>query len=329
MFFVLLRVIQIHNLKYGVPQGSVLGPILFTIYTLPLADVVKKHVADHLFHADDTQLYMSFTPSSPNSDDSVDKLKHCVTDIKNWMTKNMLKLNTGKTRYLLFGTPHQLSKVNRPTFGATSDIVQLSSCEGNLGVLLDSSLTMKDHIGEVSKRSFQHLRNISHIRKFLSFDAVQAVVHALVCSQIDTNNSLYYGLPNTQLQRLQRIQNAAARVIYKKSKYEHVTPLLYELHWLPVSYRILFKLLVLTFKCIHGDAPTSLSNIITIKPISTFGLRSNEMPYLLQEVRSKLVNAGDRSSAIAAPSEWNKLPSEIRECLIVETFHLLPLWPVH
>ena len=225
------------------------------------------------------------------------------------MTKNMLKLNTDKTRYLLFGAPHQLSKVNRPTFGATSDIVQLSSCERNLGVLLDSSLTMKDHIGEVSKRSFQHLRNISHIRKFLSFDAVQTVVHALVCSQIDTNNSLYYGLPNTQLQRLQRIQrlqrlqriqrlqrlqriqNAAARVIYKKSKYEHVTPLLYELHWLPVSYRILFKLLVLTFKCIHGDAPTYLSNLITIKPISTFGLRSNEMPYLLQEVRSKLVNA--------------------------------------
>ena len=108
-----------------------------------------------------------------------------------------------------------------------------------------------------------------------------------------------------------------------------MTPLLYELHWLPVSYRILFKLLVLTFKCIHGDASTSLSNIITTKPISTFDLRSNEMPYLLQEVRSKLVNAGDRSFAIAAPSEWNKLPSEIRECLIVETFYLLPLWPVH
>ena len=151
----------------------------------------------------------------------------------------MLKLNTEKTRYLLFGTPQQLLKVNRPTFAANSDIIQLSGCECNLGILLDSSLTMKDHIGE----------------------AVKTVVHALVCSQ--------------------RIQNAAARVIFKKSKYEHVTPLLRELHRLSVSYRILFKLLVLSFMCLHGDAPAYLPDIISIKPISTFGLRSNKMSHLL------------------------------------------------
>ena len=121
------------------------------------------------------------------------------------------------------------------------------------------------------------------------------MIQVLVCTQIDINNSLYYGLPNTQLQRLQRIQNAAARIIFKKTKYEHVTPLLHELHWLPVSYRILFKLLVLIFKCLHGDAPSYLSDLISLKPISTFGLRSNKMPYLLQETRSRLLTGGDRS----------------------------------
>ena len=94
---------------------------------------------------------------------------------------------------------------------------------------------MKDHIGKVSKRSFQHLE-IFHIRNFLTLDAVKTVIQALVCTQIDISNSLYYGLPNTQLQRLQRIQNAAARIIFKKTKYEHISSLLNELHWLPVSY---------------------------------------------------------------------------------------------
>ena len=84
------------------------------------------------------------------------------------MTKNMLKLNRDKTRYLLFGTSQQLSKINRPTFATSSDIIQLSLCERNLGVFFDSSLTMKDHIGEVSKRSFQHIRNISHKEIFNS-----------------------------------------------------------------------------------------------------------------------------------------------------------------
>ena len=151
-------------------------------------------------------------------------------------------------------------------------------------------------------------------------DAVKTVIQALVCSQIDINNSLYYGLPNTQLQRLQRIQNAAARIIFKKTKYKHVTPLPNELHWLPVRYRICFKLLVLTFKCIHGDAPSYLSDLISFKLISTFVLRSDKMPYLLQEARSRLVTGGDRSFVIAATSEWNKLPCEIRSLPTLDAF---------
>ena len=116
--------------------------------------MVKKHDVDYHFYADDTQLYMSFIPSSPHSDETVDKLKNCLTDIKSWMTKNMLKQNTDKMRYLLFGTLQQLSKVNRPTFAASSDIMQLSLCKRNLSVFYDSSLTMKVHMGEVSKRLF-------------------------------------------------------------------------------------------------------------------------------------------------------------------------------
>ena len=106
----------------------------------------------------------------------------------------------------------------------------------------------------------------------------------------------------------------------KRSINIHVIPLLHELHWLPGSYRIRFKLLVLTFKCLHGDAPSYLSDLISFKPISTFVLRSDKMPYLLQEARSRLVTGGDRSFVIVAPSEWNKLPFEIRSLPTLDAF---------
>ena len=110
------------------------------------------------------------------------------------MVQNDLKLNTDKTAFLLFGTPQQLANTNISSFNAAGDFVERKLCARNLGVLLDSCLTMKDHISEVSKLAFYHLRNISHIRKYLTLSAAKTIVHALVCSRIDANNTLYYWL---------------------------------------------------------------------------------------------------------------------------------------
>ena len=102
---------------------------------------------------------------------------------------------------------------------------------------------VKDHMAEICGRSFHQLRT---------------VVQVLISSKLHCNNKLYYGIANYQLQRLQRIQNAAARIIIRKRKYEYITPSLMELHWLPIRSRILFKILVLTYKYLHGMAPTYL-----------------------------------------------------------------------
>ena len=220
----------------------------------------------------------------------------------------MLQLNSDKTEIILFGTPRQLSKLNRFTFNSAGDIIDPKPCVRNLGVLLDEGLTMKKQIGEVCKLSFYHLRNIAHIRKYLTLDVAKTIIQALVCSRIDWNNSLYYGLPNTQLQRLQRVQNAAARIVMKCRKFDHVTPILKELHWLPVAYRVLYKILVLVYKCIKGDAPSYLSDLVTIKTHSSFDLRSNYIPLLLHPPRTNMVYGGDRAFVAAAPKEWNNLP---------------------
>ena len=242
-------------------------------------------------------------------EDDVRKILHdCTTDIKNWMMENMLQLNTDKTQFIIFGIQVQLSKVNRNTFNASGDIVELQSCVKNLGVLFDKSLTFKGHITQVSKSCFHQLRNISHIRKYLTTESARIIIQSFACSRIDGNNSLYYGLPNNQLQRLQRIQNAAARVLTFRKKFEHITPVLKELHWLPIKYRVKFKILLLTYKCLNGHGPSYLFNLLEYKNPTEFKLRSNCNKYLLQIPNSRLVHGGDRAFYAASPKEWNKLP---------------------
>ena len=120
---------------------------------------------------------------------------------------------------------------------------------------------MNSHIIHICKASFYHIHNIRRISKYLSKECRQSLVHAHVTSRLDYCNSLLYGLPKYQLSKLKWIQNMAARLITDTMKFDHIKPVLYNFHWLPVNYRIQFKILMITFKAIHGMAPSYLSNL--------------------------------------------------------------------
>ena len=126
------------------------------------------------------------------------------------------------------------------------------------------------------------------------------------------SKSLFYGLPVTRINKLQRLQNAAARLICSIPGFSHVTPVLYSLHWLPVQFRIDLKILMIAFKAIHGHAPECICNLIHIKNPSMYGLRSNSELLLAPPSTKIKKTLGDRAFTAAAPSLWNKLPSEIR-----------------
>ena len=167
---------------------------------------------------------------------------------------------------------------------------------------------------------FFYLHNIRRIKRYLSRDSLLTLVHAFITSRLDYCNALLYGLPKEQIAKLQRVQNAAARLIMDIGKYSHITPALYELHWLPVLARIQFKILLLAFKAIHGLAPVYISNLLVIKRKSSYNIRSNS-GILLEPPRGKMLSTlGERAFQAAAPHLWNELPLKLRTIESVEIF---------
>ena len=162
------------------------------------------------------------------------RVEACVRDIDLWMVQNRLKLNQEKTEVLVFSSRYR-PRPNIHDLTIVDEIV--------IGVTLDESLSMAPHVTAVCKSAFFHLRNISKIRKFLNTETTKSLVHAFITSKVDYCNSLLYGVPKYLLLRLQRVLICAARIVFKSNKYDHITPLLKELHWLPIEQWIKFKII--------------------------------------------------------------------------------------
>ena len=246
-----------HKLTYGVPQGSVLGPLLFRIYMTPLASLLKLHGMTYHLYADDTQLFQESSLSDNTSPEiAIRKMEHCVISIRQWMKTNMLKLNDDKSEILII-RPKSAHQHLLPESERISNTNATPNTHArNLGVTFDCNMSLERHVTNISRTAYYHLHSIGPIRRNLEQGHTKQLVHALVISRIDCCNSLVNGLSVAVVEKLQRVQNACARVILIRSKRDHVTPMLLELHWLPVKCRITFKTLLLTFKCLHGLAPT-------------------------------------------------------------------------
>ena len=177
---------------------------------------------------------------------------------------------------------------------------------------LDRNLSMDAHITRTCSTAFYYLYNIRRIRPYLSRQTTEILVHAFITSRLDYCNSLFYGIPSYQLHKLQRIQNAAARLIFRESKFCHITPLQRLLHWLRVKQRIQFMILLLNFRAIHGSSPQYIMDLITVKEPTRYCLRSQNSITLMRPRGKFLETLGDRSFSAAAPKVWNSLPAEIR-----------------
>ena len=306
-------------IKYGVPQGSCLGPIIFTIYASSLFKVISKHLPTVHAFADDTQTYLSFRPSTDSCPNMKSSLENCIMDIKQWMICHKLKLNDSKTEFIIIGSQQQLNKMTFDSIQVGDvDIVSVD-CVRNLGSMWDSHMKMDKHVAKVCKAGYFQLYQIRQIRHCLTEDATKTLVHSFVSSHLDYCNSLLYNISAVQLTKLQKLQNSAARLVTLTSVYSHITPVLRDLHWLPVVCRIQFKILLLVYKGLNGKAPAYITEML--KPVndSRYSLRSSNN-LLLVVPRTKCIRFGDRSFASSGPRLWNDLPLHIRQSSNVAQF---------
>ena len=190
--------------------------------------------------------------------------RHVSRILRIGMTRNILKLNAEKTEVLYIAPSNSRHKFEQRPFQIDDATVHSSSSARNMGVIFDETLSLHEHIS-VCKSCIYHLRKISAIHILNPQSACESLTLSLVTSRLDYANSLFAGLPKYEIGRLQKTQNIAARVIFRLRKFDHVKPALRELHWLPVAKRIEFMVLLLTFQCIHGNAPAYLQELIELK----------------------------------------------------------------
>ena len=308
----------------SVPQGSVLGPRLFVLYIADLADVIHQHDVKLHAYADDSQLYMHCQRDDVAA--TATHLSQCVVDIGLWMAANRLQMNPAKTELLWAGTKYNVSLLDghAPTLQLGSDTVTPSNHVRVLGVIISSDLSLDQHVSKVCSAAFYRLRQLRRIRKSLDRESATTLVHAFVTSRVDYCNAVYAMSPLAIINRLQRVMNAAARVISNTGKYDRglKTTLHDELHWLDVAERIEYKLGVTVYRCLHGQAPRYLADHLI--PASDAAprrrcLRSANLNRL-SVPRCRLSTYGCRAFHYAGPAVWNSLPDELRNLDSFDSF---------
>ena len=271
---------------------------------------MESHGLSPHMYADDTQVYGSCRPDATAQLQA--RVSSCIADVATWMRSNRLQLNTAKTEVIWCASTRRQHQLPTTPLIVGSDAVVPVRSVRDLGIHLDSDLTMRTHIAKTISGCFAVLRQIRSIRRSITRPVLQSLVAALVLSKLDYGCAVLAGLPNEQLNRLQTVLNAAVRLIFSARKFDHVTPLLQELHWLRVPERVTFRLATLAYRCQHSTAPRYLAaQIQRVADMPTRHGRSGSTEQLYTPF-TRRSTIGDRAFSVAASRAWNSLPPAVQ-----------------
>ena len=306
-----------HPLTTGVLQGSVLGPLLFSLYVQPLGGIIREHSIHFHHHADDLQLYAHFDLNKSSLESTISRMQDCICHVQLWFSNIKLKMNPDKTLLKCFLPSYYNTLVDNITIKIGSSDINVVSSVTNLDVRLDRNLKMTAQASHLMSSCAYQLTLVNSIRASLDVQVAEREVNAIFTSRRDYCNFLLAGLTVQDFTHLQRLQNAAARCVLMRPRDFSATDMLCELHWLPVRKRVHYKLLLLTYTTFNGSAPEYLANQLH-DYFPTRAFRSVEQNLL--SVKKTRIQIGDSSFIVAASVLWNALPCQIKKARIIDCF---------
>ena len=295
------------HLSCGVPQGSLLGPLLYLLYTNEIQSIVENCKIEIHSYADDIQLYLPF--SSNNYENAILNLNTCLNHIKTWMENNCLKLNPEKTRLKIFGSN---STVERFSLYYNANLIKPTDQINVLGVCMNKNMKVVPFVSKKVQVCNFHIRNLYNIRKCLPFKSRVTLVTNLIISNLDYCNCLLICANKKEIRPLELCLNKAIRFIFGINRRTHLTAYKKALHILPVVFRIKFKACLVAFKIFNNFAPNYLTKIFPLfqHTETTKNLREgvcrDEMMFKVEIQKRDTIYSKIKS-------EWNKLPLNLRQ----------------
>ena len=299
---------SLQGISHGVPEGSILGPALFTIYLNNIPSI--PDVCSLESYVDDSKLYLSFPVAEASN--VIQQINKDLKKIASWCCYNSLLINPEKTKLLVLGTRQMLQKLPAD-FHVTllGKKITPSPSARDLGLQVDSILSYDEHVTQTVSSCIGSLCQINRVKHLFDARTLERVINALVFSKLYYCSPVWSNTSKKNISKLQKVQNFGCRIITGKRKFDHITPVLRELRWLPVTSFLKYTLGVLAFKCVKGLAPSYLCR--RFKTRASVHNRNTRYKNTLNIPAYKSAS-GQRTFLYRATSFWNSLPCEIREC---------------
>ena len=302
-------------LKYGVPQGSILGPVLFTIYVNDLLSVPAH--CKSVCYVDDCKLYLSFR--STDIARVFGYLNEDLREICRWCCQNSLLINPAKTKILLVGVPQLPRKLPPTSISLSGKEITPVPVAKDLGVYIDQSLTYNDHVAKTTSNCIFKLVQISRIKHLLDRKTLLLLMNAFVFSTMYYCSTVWANTSQRNIKKLQLVQNFAARIVLGFKKFDHISQGIKSLNWLTVKERLYFNDAVMVFKCVNNLVPEYLANMFV--PRSRIHSRVTRSCNLLHIPRGRL-SSGQRAFTYRGCKLWNNLPNDLKAAENVNAFRL-------